>query len=475
MAKQDFFAYIRQFLDSDEEFSRFVDALPKPLTRTVKVLWSRVDIPSFVQMMHTQWTQLSPTIFRDFVDMFYVQRDSSSLALWKTFSHLLGWFYMQELAASIPPHVVDLPENWVVLDMSAAPGGKTIQMADYILQNNHTSLVWANDLDAKRLPVLENNIDRTGMYNTCTTKYNGSIFGQSHREFFDSVLLDAPCSGEGTWFKSDDAYAWWKLQGIQRIARTQYDLLVSALFACKPGGSVVYSTCTLNPVENEDILQKIWEEFGDHIYIEHIDVVGAERWLSSYSFAQDIVRCWPHKQYTGWFFVSKIRKKDSFVWSQIFLQPKPSPIIVRNPGYFDVGRDIQDMVCRYLVDVWGIVVDRNHYLFVRTPHHICVTSPLYMSAIGTAEFNRVGVPIVKLWSRVGDFRPLHQLGIILGTQATTNVLTLTQEQVQKYVLGEDFLCDTSLTWFVILQFAGRGVGVGKVVNGMLKNKFMKIL
>lgn|SRR3989338_2215131 len=115
------------------------------------------------------------------------------------------------------------------------------------------------------------------MYNTAITKYNGAVFGTQYPELFDAVLLDAPCSGEGTGFKSDAAFKRRKLKEIEKIARTQEMLLVSAVKACKPGGIIVYSTCTLNPIENEKNIQNVLQKYPDILTLEQLDIAGTER------------------------------------------------------------------------------------------------------------------------------------------------------------------------------------------------------
>lgn len=141
---------------------------------------------------------------------------------------------MQELAASTSPHFMDIPDNGLILDMCASPGGKTVQLADYVLANKKNTLIVANEFNAKRIPALGSNITRTGIYNTVITKYNGAMFGTNYPELFDAILLDAPCSGEGTGFKSDSAFKRRKQATVDKIARTQQMLLISAVKACKP-------------------------------------------------------------------------------------------------------------------------------------------------------------------------------------------------------------------------------------------------
>lgn len=135
-------------------------------------------------------------------------------------------------------------------------------------------------------------------------------------ETFDSILLDAPCSGEGTGYKSASAYERRSEKGVRDIAALQQSLLHSAAKATKVGGSIVYSTCTLNHRENESQIQRLLETYPDAFEIEDVSMSSAESGITHYgeqkmissNHAQQCIRCRPHRQHTGGFFVTKFRK-----------------------------------------------------------------------------------------------------------------------------------------------------------------------
>jgi 16S rRNA (cytosine1407-C5)-methyltransferase len=131
MARENFTQAMQSMFSSDQEFDAFQASLQKPLKKTIKVLESRMDIEQFQHITSLRGRQLTATHLTQLHDMFYIDRDDTTVALGKTFMHLLGFFYMQELAASIPAHFLDIPQQGVILDMSASPGGKTVQLADY--------------------------------------------------------------------------------------------------------------------------------------------------------------------------------------------------------------------------------------------------------------------------------------------------------------------------------------------------------
>ncbi len=130
--------------------------------------------------------------------------------------------------------------------MASSPGGKTTQLAEYY----PNSCIIANEPTRERLPQLLQNLERMGSTHIGISLYPGQLY-RHHSETFDRVLLDAPCSGEGTLFKGTDAVKHWHLKNIKEIARLQTKLLDAALHTLKVGGEMIYSTCSLNLIENE--------------------------------------------------------------------------------------------------------------------------------------------------------------------------------------------------------------------------------
>jgi len=477
MAQQDYLDAMRSLFSSDQEVQDFLDSMHRPLKKTIKVLSSRMDIEAFVAMTKERGWTLTPTQFSAFSDMFYIDREDLTLPLGKTFLHLLGFFYMQELAASTSPHFMDIPDNGLILDMCASPGGKTVQLADYALTDSKNTLIVANEFNAKRIPPLGSNLTRTGIYNTVITKYNGAMFGTNYPELFDAILLDAPCSGEGTGFKSDSAFKRRKQSTVDKIARTQQMLLISAVKACKPWWSIVYSTCTLNPIENEKNIQDILAKYGDILELEQITLPSADKWVTTRydqaiidpAIAERCVRCRPHKQGTGWFFLAKFRKKSS-----VLIQTMKRPHDRNSEQYFAIGSDVQKQVKNYLEDSFGLPIDSEKYLFVRTPKHVYVTSPMFRAMHGIMAFDRVGLSILK-WAWSHDWRPEHAFGLVFGGQCRKNILPIDDAQAQDYVAQKDLSIAQEPNGYRVLQRQWYGVWVGKIVDNVLKNKFVKVI
>jgi 16S rRNA (cytosine1407-C5)-methyltransferase len=295
--KQDFLDYIQEtFKFPPEEMKDFESALSRPLKKTIRVNTNKISIGDFRQLANQHgWILWETPLGKN---MFYIDRDDTSLALGHTLEHIAWYFYVQELAASSSPFYMseDSIDTWeyTILDMSASPGGKTTQLAEYY----PNSTIIANEIDKSRMRQLHENLDRLGVKDSFVTNYDGRFFA-NYPWNFDKILLDAPCSGEWTAYKTDDALKYWNLKNIKRIAKLQIKLLESAFIALKTWGELVYSTCTLNRLENEEIINKLTDKYGDYFNIISL----------SEDLSKPLIRAWPHKNNTGGFFVVKLRKK----------------------------------------------------------------------------------------------------------------------------------------------------------------------
>ena len=297
--KQDFLNYIQETFEfSVSEMTEVSCALSRPLWKTLRVNTHKISVEAFKKLAGNHgWTLRETPLWNN---MFYIDREDTSLALGHTLEHIAGYFYVQELAASSSPFYMseDVRDDteYLILDMSASPGGKTTQLAEYY----PNSLIVANEIDKSRMRQLHENTDRLWAKNVFVTNYDGRYFG-NFPEMFDKILLDAPCSGEGTAYKTDDALKYWNLKNIKRIAKLQFQLLEHAFISLKVWGELVYSTCTLNRLENEEILNKLTDKYGEYFRIISL----------SDDLSNPLVRAWPHKNNTGWFFVAKLVKKES--------------------------------------------------------------------------------------------------------------------------------------------------------------------
>ncbi len=224
--------------------------------------------------------------------------------------HQLGYIYVQEAASMIPPVVLAPEPGDIVLDICAAPGSKTSQMAQYM--KNEGVLV-ANDIQYARLKALGMNLQRCGVANAIITHMQGYAFKNKNARF-DKILVDAPCSGTGTIRKSLKTLTMWNPSMITRLAAQQLALLEVAWGLLKNGGTMVYSTCTLEPEENEGVVSAFLKKHSD-VQLETFDLPiqrspSVTEFLGE-TYNSEVKKClriFPHDNDTEGFFVAKIQK-----------------------------------------------------------------------------------------------------------------------------------------------------------------------
>ncbi len=236
---------------------------------------------------------------------------SDSLGIGATLEHFTGMIYIQEIASMLPPVIVkgELEDARIVLDGCAAPGSKTTQMAA-IMGNKGTII--ANDLDYDRIRALKFNLEKSGVINTIITNYDLQHLPD---QSYDVVILDAPCSAEGTIRKHDHIFDNWSPRAVSSYSGNQRVLILKAFDLLKPGGVMVYSTCTFAPEENELVVDHLLKS-REGSSLERVSVEGFKTCdgITEYEGKEfdpqvsSCVRVWPHHNDTGGFFLAKVRK-----------------------------------------------------------------------------------------------------------------------------------------------------------------------
>lgn len=276
------------FIGKEEEFQDFLSSLERSIPRTIRIKPGKEDeVKTHLEGYgFILWDTTIQNVFsidrrEDF--------DPLERRIGFTVDHLLGNFYIQELAAATSVSVLSEgkihEDHFVILDMAASPGWKTTQLAEHY----PNSFIVANEPTRERIPQLLQNLDRMGSSNIGVTLYPGQYF-RNTPEVFDRILLDAPCSGEWTLYKWTDATKHWHIKNIKTIARLQEKLIDAAIIALKVGGEMLYSTCSMNLLENEWVIESIEKKYPNTFEILYQK------------------RFWPHIDGTGGFFVTKIRK-----------------------------------------------------------------------------------------------------------------------------------------------------------------------
>jgi tRNA (cytosine40_48-C5)-methyltransferase len=221
--------------------------------------------------------------------------------------HFLGYIYIQEAASQLPAEILNPKPGETVLDMCACPGSKTTQIAAMM---NNEGIIIALDSNNARLPSLKNNLERCGVSN-CAVYKKDAVYAEDMKVSFDKILLDAPCAGNFT--QEKDWFEKRSVQEIKEIVKIQRKLLETALSILKKGGTLVYSTCSLEPEENELNINWLLGKY-DNIKLEKIDKhIGGPGLTNVFGekLNPELTKCirlWPHKSSTQGFFVAKIIK-----------------------------------------------------------------------------------------------------------------------------------------------------------------------
>ena len=242
---------------------------------------------------------------------FWVKHEEGRRDIGNTLVHHLGYIYSQESASMIPPLVLEPRPGEKVLDLCASPGSKSTQIA--AMMENKGVLV-SNDIKGDRLAALGQNMQRCGVHNCILTIMDGNRF-RKMEEQFDKVLVDAPCSATGTIRKSLKTLEMWNPKMILNLARMQKNLLRSGWSVLKKGGTLVYSTCSLEPDEDEGVIDWFIQEFPE-AKIEKIKLPGLKTSepiteFEGKRFSDEVKKClriWPQDNDSEGFFVCKIKK-----------------------------------------------------------------------------------------------------------------------------------------------------------------------
>lgn len=300
--KKEFIERYAQLTDF-EEFKKYSLSFLRRSIRINTLLGSVKDVKKSIAAKGWQLEQI-PWCKEGFWISHPERRDVGNLL-----EHHLGKIYVQEAASMIPPLVLQPKLGDIVLDVCAAPGSKTTQMAA-MMQNK--GLLIANDYKGQRLQSLGINLQRSGLTNVMITLMHGKRFYQFQ---FDKILLDAPCSGTGTIRKSLKTITIWNAGMITKLAKQQKELLERAFENLREGGEMVYSTCSLEPEEDEGVIHYLLEKYP-HAEVMNVTLPGLKTSKPIMEFngvkynpqVKHVLRIWPQDNDTEGFFIAKIKK-----------------------------------------------------------------------------------------------------------------------------------------------------------------------
>ncbi len=456
----EFLEKIQTILPDGLNMEDFVSACQKPLRKSIRVNTLKISVESFIQRAEEKGWKLSPVPWCE--TCFWIDADESGVPLGNTAEHMSGLFYIQEASSMMPVSALFMNDEayHAVLDTAAAPGSKTTQIA--ALMNNEGVLV-ANEYAASRVKVLHANIERCGVRNTALSNFDGRVFGGWLPEQFDAVLLDAPCSGEGTLRKDEDAMKNWTQESVLDIADTQKDLIESAFHALKPGGVLVYSTCTLSTEENQQVCHHLKNTFDDAVEFESLENLFED--ANSALTEEGFLHIFPQVYDCEGFFVARIRKHASV----------EAPKVKKRMGKFPftkASKKESTEIAHQLHKVLGIELPDEGTVWLRDKDVWLFPNALE-PMIGELRFSRMGIKLAE--THKNGYRWQHQVATALATGKETNAIELTIDEAREWYMGRDVRPQnipegvTTGKGEVLVKYQGTIIGLGKWVSNRIKN------
>lgn len=369
--------------------------------------------------------------------------------------HLAGLFYFQEPSAMSPVAGLPLEKEDIVLDLCAAPGGKSTQAAPFV------RLLVSNEIVPKRAAVLAENIERFGLSNTVVTNESPRRLAEKYPGFFDKIIVDAPCSGEGMFRKEPQAVEQWSVEHTKSCAERQKHILDCAVQMLRPGGLLVYSTCTFAPEENEAVAAYLIREHG--LCLQEMPPLemlspGNGGWAGVALDLSAARRIFPHRQNGEGHFCALFQKDGEPAprLEPVEKSQKPDP---RISLYRDFEQD---------------------FLTLRqTGELVFFGENLYLKPFGI-DVNKIKVLRCGLHLGVckkNRFEPSTALALSLQKEDFRQTIdfALDSKELPAYLRGETFACDPAFRGWTAVLANGYPLGWGKASGGILKNHFPKHL
>ena len=307
--KPAFEARLRELMPDPSDFDKFekiVHTGPRDFIRCNTI---KISPQELKERLSKKWQVSQP--FPNHSEIFLVESNLGPGELGNAIEHILGYYYIQEISSMLPPLALNPQPGELILDLAASPGSKTTQIAA-MMENQGTLL--ANDFKLDRISILAANLERCGVTNCIVTRNDAiSLCSRLSQKGikFDKILLDVPCSGEGTLRSSPKTFLMWNPKVIKNLSRQQKKFLAFALKCLKKGGTLVYSTCTHAPEENEEIVDFALKNFP--VKIENLSLPikcrpGITSWKND-SYSKEVsktCRIYPQDNDSEGFFVSKM-------------------------------------------------------------------------------------------------------------------------------------------------------------------------
>lgn len=359
--------------------------------------------------------------------------------------HSAGAFYSQEPSASSAVTILDPNPGDKVLDMCAAPGGKSTQIAA-LLQGK--GLLWSNEVVKSRANILLSNIERIGVRNAVVSSVYPDVIASKLGGFFDKVLVDAPCSGEGMFRKNPAAIDEWSPEHVDACAARQLAILDSAAECVAEGGVIVYSTCTFSREENEGVTEKFLEKHSDF----ELDPINVEFGREAFDGIKAL-RIFPMDGGEGHYVARFIRRSANNMYPKLYNYSKSTnEIRMAEDLYTSIFKD----------EPFGIpAVFGNNVVLL----------PEELPDLSKLGVLRAGVPLGEI--KKNRIEPHHGLFMAQLPENTRSVIDFTNDspELRKYLSGEEI--DSPYKGFTMVSVDGISIGFGKTSGEKLKNRYPK--
>jgi NOL1/NOP2/sun family putative RNA methylase len=382
-------------------------------------------------------------------DIYRIETESPG----KSLLHWRGEYYVQEESAALPVEVLDPRPGEKVLDMCAAPGGKTTQIA---AKMRNRGLVVANDESGQRMKSLHANVYRTGSVIADATNYDARLLPE---ERFDRILVDAPCSGEGDRYR--ETFEAVDEKDSQGLADLQFQLLEKASNMVKDQGTVVYSTCTITPLENEAVVERAVEETGLKLVdieteVEHVRGVNSFEQLSFKHEMGKTVRVYPHHLNSGAIFVAKFRKNMDSEPVNSDLETSPRT-------------DLEEKGLNYMKERFDVDFDDVEGLELVERH-----DDLWLASEESTGYDAETRGIRALRATGIGLKPTTYLLQYLDDEISKNIVEINDEECEKLLAREDMISrDLDEEGYVALKYEDRVLGCGFYKNEKVSSRIPK--
>lgn len=435
-----------------EDYDEFIACLAKPRYQALR--FNPLKHPRLQEM--TMFGDLQPVDWEK--NGFYYHADS---APGQHPYHQAGVYYIQEPSAMAPAAYLNAQPGEIILDLCAAPGGKSTQIAGDMMGKG---LLISNEIHPARARILSENIERMGIDNCIVTNESPQKLTEHFEQFFDRIMVDAPCSGEGMFRKNEEAIAQWSLENVMLCARRQDEILECAHQMLKPGGTIVYSTCTFAPEENEETILRFCKRHPEYHMPKIPMYSGMVHGMTAQGTMPGTIRLFPHKIHGEGHFLAVLKKNkenDSNDNSGLLhgIQPSLEDKELAQFREFEketLNISFQGTFVRFKDDLY--VLDHD------------------MPNLKGLKVLRPGLHLGTM--KKGRFEPGHALALRLcyGSQGSDikpeYVTNLDPQMAKQYLQGQTFVSQGQKGWHVI-TVDHYSIGWGKLAGDVMKNHYPK--